>query len=233
MRWNTSSGEEGGDFCVKRGHCLIPKNLHFGNAFHQIVSTSYIFTQNHNYKPSLWFLYGFICSFKWAIIFDSAPQNLTFWFSVNWDFFSQNALLCITFNLTAELHMKPGLAYCRSIFCLSLSVSIHELCYLSPNFQHDLWRNHLTRTIALTSAWRPSLSGFTDTMWDLIKLQLWDDKCAHCLTLWTGFGHVPLSHENWVSHFSRTSLYPFAIQKKKKEKKDFYLMPPSEIGWKN
>lgn len=51
--------------------------------------------------------------------------------------------------------------------CLSFSGRIHELCYLSPNFQHDLWQHRLTRTIALTSAGRPCLSGSADTMWDL------------------------------------------------------------------
>lgn len=44
-----------------------------------------------------------------------------------------------------------------------------------------------------------------------IKLQLWDDKSSHCSTLCTVFGHVPLSHEHSVSHFSGTGLYPSGV----------------------
>lgn len=42
-----------------------------------------------------------------------------------------------------------------------------------------------------------------------IKLQLRDDKSAHCSTLWTALGHVPPSHEQ--SHFSGGRLCPSGV----------------------
>lgn len=97
-----------------------------------------------------------------------------------------------------------------STLCLTFSGNINELCYLSSNSQHDLWLQHLTRTIALTSALKlPVCQASLIPCEIIIKLQLWDDKSSHCLTLWTVLGHVPLSHEHWVSHFLGLGLYPF------------------------
>lgn len=47
-----------------------------------------------------------------------------------------------------------GLASKSVLSPLSFPGSVHELCYLSPNFQRDLCRRRLTRAIALTSARR-------------------------------------------------------------------------------
>lgn len=72
---------------------------------------------------------------------------------------------------SAAFHFQPENTTARaavpwplSKICLSFSGSIHELCYLSPNFQHDLQEHRLTRAIALISAGRPCLSGSADTM---------------------------------------------------------------------
>lgn len=72
-----------------------------------------------------------------------------------------------------------------------------------------------------------------------IKLQLRDDKSAHCSTLWTALGHVPPSHEQ--SHFSGGRLCPSGVlssmateptnREKEKKKTISTRAPPQRDYW--